>query len=235
MPMEDLINTYKPITLSCEPWRVVEAQHFLTTRNLVDNNQEFDLLESMLEHSKPNQLNHVDYLIGTPFRYPPLNYGSRFGSVASPSLWYGSLALDTAFSESAYYRLLFFKQSTAPFGLIQTQMTAFQANIETTYGIDLSIDYFSPYHALFSHKENYEYSQKIGNYLRQKKMEAFLYPSVRDPHKRNNIAIFYPTVFKQKNEQYSYHHQHWHCLTENNTVTFIRQDVNGQKRYTFSH
>lgn len=95
-------------SISVEPWRVVEDQHVLSSRDLVDSIEEHDLLEELIEESKPIIEKKKNYLIFTPFRYPPLKYGSRFGSTFEPSLWYGSLQLETAFTEVAYYRLKFF-------------------------------------------------------------------------------------------------------------------------------
>lgn len=95
--------------ITAEPWRVVEAQHISSSRDLVDTLEEHDLLEELIEESKPSIAKDKHYLIFSPFRYPPLKYGSRFGSLYEPSLWYGSLELETAFAEVAYYRLQFFR------------------------------------------------------------------------------------------------------------------------------
>src|ERR1700722_16404559 len=99
--------------LQCNPWRVVEAQHISSTRKLVDTAAEHEVLENLLEESKPAIDKNTDYLIFTPFRYPPLKYGSRFGSRLEPSLWYGSLDIATALAEVAYYRLLFLNDTAA--------------------------------------------------------------------------------------------------------------------------
>ena len=61
-------------------WRGVEAQHVVSTMRLVDSAAEQDLLEQLLEASKPalpatRQPRH--YLLLTPFRYRPL-HASRF-------------------------------------------------------------------------------------------------------------------------------------------------------------
>ncbi|MCV6615090.1 MAG: RES family NAD+ phosphorylase [Cellvibrionaceae bacterium] len=39
--------------------------------------------------------------MSTPFRYPPLAYGSRFGSTLERGIFYASQELATAFAESA--------------------------------------------------------------------------------------------------------------------------------------
>ena len=76
-------------------WRIVEGQHVVSTRKLVDSSEEQEILEELIEQGKP-PLRHVPdlaglhYLLFTPFRYPPLRHGSRFGTHDEPSVWYGS-------------------------------------------------------------------------------------------------------------------------------------------------
>lgn len=51
---------------------MVEAQHTASTMKIVDNSEEQDLLETLLEGSKPTQsgsASALDYLLATPFRY----------------------------------------------------------------------------------------------------------------------------------------------------------------------
>lgn len=91
--------------LTGEVWRVVESQEQIATLGLVANLSEQYLLEHMLDESK-NKLaedtNTLDYLLFTPFRYPPLKWGSRFGTEYERGLFYGSQLLATALAEVAY-------------------------------------------------------------------------------------------------------------------------------------
>ena len=66
--------------LRLSPWRVVEAQHQVSTRKLVDSVDEQILLEDLIERVKPadQTRGRWHYLLATPFRYPPLRHGSRF-------------------------------------------------------------------------------------------------------------------------------------------------------------
>ena len=97
------------------PWRVVEAQHLVSTRKLVDSVEEQMLLKDMIESVKPpfagGERLHV--LLRTPFRYPPLRHGSRFATRHERSLWYGSDSIRTACAELAYYRFVFLEGSAA--------------------------------------------------------------------------------------------------------------------------
>ena len=72
-------------TLRVDPWRAVEGQHVISTRKLVDTDDEQRVLEELLEGSKPPlrpDESELHYLLFTPFRYPPLRWGSRFGTRA---------------------------------------------------------------------------------------------------------------------------------------------------------
>jgi hypothetical protein len=56
-------------------WRVVEAQHEVSTRKLVDSADEQALLETLIERVKPPAVGSArqHYLLTTPFRHPPLS------------------------------------------------------------------------------------------------------------------------------------------------------------------
>jgi len=73
----------KPLRL--QPWRAVEAQHQLSTRKLVDSAEEQTLLEELIDGAKPPETfgGKFHYLLSTPFRYPPLPHGSRFGTLTN--------------------------------------------------------------------------------------------------------------------------------------------------------
>src|SRR5688500_4494435 len=90
-----------------EPWRAVESQHQVATRKLVDSDAEQQVLEDLIESAKPplRTTGHLHYLLFTPLRYPPLRYGSRFGTHHEPGIWYGSETIRAVFAEVAYYRL----------------------------------------------------------------------------------------------------------------------------------
>ena len=111
--------------LDVSPWRVVEAQHQVSTRKLVDSNDEQSLLEEMIDRVKPPDLTggRLHYLLFTPFRYPPLPHGSRFGGRHESGIWYGSLDHRSAFAEVAYYRLLFLEGTHASLDTVTTLLS----------------------------------------------------------------------------------------------------------------
>src|SRR3954449_10967826 len=82
-------RTWTPAALSSERrtlsglcWRVVEAQHRVSTLKLVDTLAEQELLERLIEETKPAvppECRHLHYLLATPFRYgAAYPTGSRF-------------------------------------------------------------------------------------------------------------------------------------------------------------
>ena len=133
---------FKPEPLQHETIRVVESQEQIATNRLVDNFAEQDVLEHMLESSKPDLRTHshtLHYLLATPFRYPPLQYGSRFGTRYEPSLFYGSHSLTTALAETSYYRFLFWHgmADTPPSSKFVTQHTIYGVKYATESGLKL--------------------------------------------------------------------------------------------------
>src|SRR5262245_41559728 len=128
--------------LPVRAWRVVEAQHRIATRRLVDSDAEQQLLEELIDSGKPPlppepEYQRLHYLLATPFRYPPLRHGSRFGTRFERGIWYGARAPRTAFAESAYYRLLFLDGTAAELGPVMLDLSLFAAQVQTADGVDL--------------------------------------------------------------------------------------------------
>lgn len=222
-------------SLIAEPWRIVEAQHISSSRDLVDTVHEHDILEALIEESKPSVPTDKSYLIFTPFRYPPLKYGSRFGHVFEPSIWYGSLQVETAFAEVAYYRWLFLSSSDADLGYVELLLTAFQASIQTERGVLLTEGPFLSYTKQISDPNSYDDSQSIGTAMRDVHVQAFVYYSARTSTEAKNIGVFTPDVFFKKKHQYIHHQQTWNCIANKESVEFTRVDAAGKTRLVFTH
>lgn len=226
-------NTFQK-SFDLEAWRMVEAQHISSSRDLVESREEHDLLEHLLEESKPPIMPNKHYLIYTPFRYPPLAYGSRFGNTLEPSLWYGSLELQTALAEVAFYRLKFFDDTEAHLGYIEIPMTAYKAYMQTERGIDLTELPFKRYEDQISNKTSYQHSQFLGSQMREAKIDAFIYTSARDNQCGKNVASFRPEVFKMKNKQYITTMQNWRCIANEHVIEFSRDEIGSRMRQKFS-
>ncbi len=213
-------------------YRLVESQEQIATMGLVDTLAEQDRLEHLIDGSKPAY--HVDveglhYLLSTPFRYPPLKFGSRFGSRFEPSLFYGARAITTVLTESAYYRFVFWEGMVAPppSGGYQTQHTLFGAVFETVHGIRLHRPPFDDYQAALAHKNDYSATQPLGQTLREIGVLAIEYRSARDPLQGINVALYAPAVFTSPRPTLQ---EGYVCETTPSTVAFVSSE---KKMYSF--
>src|SRR5262244_2341310 len=121
-------------------WRVVEAQHRNATRRLVDSDAEQELLESLIDRVKPPfptgpEFDGLHYLLLTPFRHPPLPHGSRFGTRAERSLFYGSEALEAAMAETACYRRVSLVGIVAELSPTTVELSAFRSDMHVSTGL----------------------------------------------------------------------------------------------------
>ena len=208
--------------LALDPWRMVEAQHLVSTRKLVDSDAEQALLEELIEGAKPPAPDiRLHYLLFTPFRYPPLPHGSRFGRSTEQGIWYGSESVSAALSETAYYRLVFLEGSSAELGPIHVDLTAFQARLRTDFGIDLTAPPFDAHAAAVASKTRYAHTQALGSAMRESGIEAFRYPSARDPQDGVNVGAFAPAVFNRSRPR---NLETWHALATPDGVEFRKRD-----------
>ncbi len=146
--------------------RLVESQEQVATLQLVDTLEEQALLEELLESSKPPvpaDAEPLHYLLKTPFRYPPLRWGSRFGRRHEPSLFYAALKLETAMAESAYYRCVLWSGMVVPppSGRILSEHASFEAGWKVERGIRLQAPPFSDHEAALTDIADYPGSPKI--------------------------------------------------------------------------
>ena len=211
----------KPLRLA--PWRVVEAQHEVSTRKLVDSAAEQALLETLIEGVKPPAVGNArqHYLLTTPFRHPPLRHGSRFGTRVERGLWYGSETLPTAFVEVAYYRLLFLEGTRASLTPLSASLTAFRVRTHTANGVDLVAPPFATFRDAIASPVSYTASQALGAAMRAAGVELFRFPSARDPG-GVNIAAFTPTVFGRAEPRDL---QRWHAVATHDVVEFTRREL----------
>ncbi|MDB4889666.1 MAG: hypothetical protein JWL61_1521 [Gemmatimonadetes bacterium] len=222
----------RPLRLS--PWRVVEAQHQVSTRKLVDSADEQVLLEELIERVKPPDVTggRLHYLLFTPFRYPPLRHGSRFGARHERGVWYGSEDRRTAFSEVAYYRLLFLEGTRAQLGAVTTQLTAFTVRVRSTRGIDLVSPPFDAHRKAIASPTKYASAQALGSAMREAGVELFRYPSARDISEEGgvNVGAFSPAVFGSAKP---HGFETWHCTAEREKVELTKGDFFKRETYAF--
>ncbi|MES5048619.1 RES family NAD+ phosphorylase [Rhizobium nepotum] len=185
-------------------WRLVEAQHQVSTMKLVDTVEEQSLLEDILEASKrpfPPECAGFDYLLATPFRYgAAYPHGSRFRRAGfTEGVYYAAAKVETALAEMAFYRLLFYAESPGtPLPANPADYSAFAARIATDSALDLTKPELSRDEAAWTDLQNYEPCQALAEQARLARVEAILYRSVRDPAGGLNIAILSPKAFAEK-------------------------------------
>jgi hypothetical protein len=185
-------------------WRLVEAQHLVSTMKLVDRLDEQQLLEELLDESKrafPSECDGLDYLLKTPFRYnSTYPHGSRFRRAGlTKGVYYAALSVTTALAEMVFYRLLFYAESPqTSYPDRAADYTAFAASISTAAAIDLTKEPLSRDEALWLDPSDYEACQQLEGEARLAGAEAILYRSVRDASGGRNIALLEPRGFASK-------------------------------------
>jgi hypothetical protein len=215
----------RPLRLS--PWRAVEAQHLVSTRKLVDTRAEQELLEQLIDRVKPPAAPGAagapkrHYLLTTPFRYPPLPHGSRFGTRGERGIWYGAESRATLFAEVAYYRMVFLEGTRADLGAVSTQVDAFRVTARSARGIDLTAAPFAKHAKTIASPTSYAESQALGRAMRDAGVELFRYPSARDPGRGTNVGAFTPGVFGKAKPRDL---ETWHCLATRELVELTKRD-----------
>ncbi len=221
--------------LSGRPWRAVEAQHRNSTRALVDSDEEQEQLERMIDAVKPPlpddpALSGLHYLLTTPFRYPPLRHGSRFGSRAERGIWYGSESKRALFAEVAYYRLLFLEGTEADIRRVDVELTAFRVPVRTRRGLDLTVGAFREVEPRVSSPVDYSWGQAVGAAMREERIEAFRYRSARDRERGTHIGVISPAAFASRQPSGL---ETWRCIATRSRVELSRLDYLRKASFTF--
>lgn len=199
-----VIGRAKPQRLMGTLERLVENQEQKVTLSLTDSLAEHDVLEAMLEESKPDidehpRLRKLDYLLRTPWRYPPLPWGSRFGRRFEPSLFYGALSKTALFAEAAYYRFVFIAGMEKPFAdRVINQFTVFKATYQTDSGYDLSRAPFNRHARVLRDPARYLPCQVLGTVLREQEIQAIVYSCARTHDDALNVALFSPQALRSR-------------------------------------
>ena len=197
-------STWTPPAVSSEArdwkgsaWRMVEAQHIAATMKLVNTLAEQDLLETLLEDSKPMlpaAAAGLDYLLATPFRYDPMRPGSRFRAVINPGVFYGAESVRTASAELGYWRWKFLMDAVDLIKLEPAAHTAFRVEV-STLAVDLRHSPFNVAATAWTHPSDYSATQAFAQVARAANLGGIVYQSVRDPQAAWCIALLTPQAF----------------------------------------
>jgi len=230
---EALLEAAPPIKLTGALQRLVENQEQIATNQLVGSLARQAILEEMLESSKPplpHAAQRLHYLLATPFRYPPLKHGSRFGKRTEPSLLYGAIETRTVLAEAAYYRFVFwYGMVTPPCAKVDTQHTLFGARYQAARGVRLQNPPFIVYQQTLTHRWQYNASQGLGAQMRAAGIEAFEYRSARDQGPGINVALFTPKALAARRPTFQ---EPWLCELTAEHVRF--QAVHQKDQYHFA-
>lgn len=182
-------------------FRIVEAQHSISTDRLVDDPAEQEILEALIEAVKPTMpvgARGLHHLLGTPFRYGYAKETRFRRAHERPGVFYASERLSTAVAETAYWRMRFF--AAAP-GMKLPKTTvehlAFSVPVAVERSLDLTIAPLDAGRALWTDPDDYRACQRFADRARRLNAQLIRYESVRDPERRANAALFDPSAFRK--------------------------------------
>ncbi|MBT1443738.1 RES family NAD+ phosphorylase [Shewanella sp. JM162201] len=182
-------------------FRLVESQEEAATLSLVDNFEEQMLLESLLDDAKPPYrpgTEKLHYLLKSPFRYPPLRHGSRFGNRLMPSFFYASESVATCLAEVAFYRFVFMADMATPYeGVLRSEHMMFRVEIKARACADLTLIDDQRLIARLTDKRHYDYTQALGQQLVQQGCDLIRSLSARWPL-GVNLAVVEPSVLQSE-------------------------------------
>ncbi len=215
-------------------FRLVESQERVATLGYVDSLEEQALLEELLDSSKPDYPAHcipkLHYLLATPFRYPPLAWGSRFGGKHEPGIFYGGSSEQATLAESAFYRFVFWYsiQADPPAPVLHSEHTLFTAPYRSERGVRLQQPPFASHRELLRDPADYRQTQALGNTMREAGVEAFEYSSARDPEGGSCVGLFTPAPFTRRTPTTM---QAWFCELSAGEVAFKPQAGTDVRRF----
>jgi hypothetical protein len=219
--IHDALRSRPPLSFAGQCWRLVEAQHAVSTARLGLPPRHQERLEDIIEETKPVYpagCDHLDYLLKTPFRYRPARGGSRWrrqNQVEGAAYYAAEEA--TAVAEIAFLRLLFLLESpSTPFPDAILEFTAFTAAIKAERMIDLVAD---PIPAT-AHLTDYSVSQSFADAARAADIDGIAQRSVRCPEQGTCLTWFTSAVFAKPAPVQL---RSWHFWIDRNGVLAIRE------------
>jgi hypothetical protein len=174
-------------------WRLIEGQARSSTIGIVDTLAEHEVLEAILESSKPPvplDCRHLDYQLWSPFRYGRYPRDSRFRRAGpTPGVWYGAETVVTALVECIWGNLRFYAASPGtPYPRRPVAHTAVKARIATPFSADLTTP-DAQGRGRWADPDDYADCLALADRLRAAGGEAIRYRSVRDPGAGANVAV----------------------------------------------
>lgn len=206
-------------------WRGVEAQHRVATMRLVDNRAEQELLEQLIEGSKPAlppASQGLHYLIATPFRYTS-PYPSRFRPAHEPGIWYGAEEPETVAAELAYWRWKFLVESDGLRGeQLLTEHTFFQAQFRGIE-LDLTAQPWARLRAVLRHGDDYTVCHQLARQVRESASPVIAALHYESARREGGLcqAVLAPRALSLPSLHLQ---QTWTCKTTRHLVMFRHDD-----------
>jgi RES domain len=202
------LPTWTPASLSSElrtyglrlVWRLVEAQYPVSTRKLVNSLAEQEILEGLIDETKPpvpDECQGLDERLSTPFRYRPYPRGSRFRRAGpTPGVYYAAEEQGAAAAEKAFYQLLFYAESPdTPRPANPLICTAFSVQVFSHRALDLTQPPLATDAPIWRHPIKYDPCQALAAAAREADAEILRYASARDPAGGICIAVLTCAAF----------------------------------------
>ena len=176
-------------------WRVVEAQHRISTNRLASSLAEQQRLEELADAAKPDlpkAARGLHYLLASPFRYGH-TVASRFRRPNErPGIFYASEAERTAIAETAYWRLKFVSRSP---GFVPGNRTSehlsFSVPVSLTRLTDTTRPPLVADRQRWLDPDDYSACQDLAAQVREAGGQGIRAASVRDPDGMNQFELKY--------------------------------------------
>lgn len=182
-----------------EGWRVVEAQHRISTNRLADSAEDQHRLELLADAVKPEipaEARGLHYLLASPFRYGHRSESRFRRADERPGVFYAAETEATAIAETAYWRLRFFARSPGFVPPATTsEHTSFTVAIATAHMIDLTVPPFDRDAADWMNPTDYAPCQDLATAAREARVELIRTQSARDPAAGCNLVVLAPAAF----------------------------------------
>lgn len=183
-------------------WRVVEAQHRISTNRLAGNLSDQARLETLAEAAKPDlprAAQGLHFLLAAPFRYGHKS-ASRFRRADErPGIFYASENETTAIAETAYWRLRFYTRSPGFVPPTSTiEHTSFTASVATPRALDLTRPPFAALESTWTDSVEYKTCQDLAGTARAAGAQLLRTISARDPERGCNIVVLSAEAFARR-------------------------------------
>jgi hypothetical protein len=200
MDLLSVVEALPEVKLEGTLLRLVQQQGIDSLSPLIDSLEQLARLEGLVETSKPPRMEGIPAspshpLLVTPFRYPPLLHGSRFGVREQRGLFYGSRSRAGTLVEGAYYSLLFWEgMEEPPRKPIRRRQTLFSVLLETNRGRQLQAVDDAAAQAALRHPSHYAATQGVGTWMRERGVAAFEYLTARSEEPLVQVGVFTPAA-----------------------------------------